>query len=186
MASCTCLTSYLQASGLLNQVETNLTLSSPDQILVAGRHTTAACQQFAFCAHCSTEEPTNFSWWTMLLSRAIACYHQFLHLSSQYPSPATTSTTSSGSSGVYGGASVLRIGDFEVEASLDAPTLLTILRAEIHRAAETVALLDGSLNPGSLKRGLYNLDAQTRQYYQSLMATLCEEIASLEHRAGEA
>jgi hypothetical protein len=185
MATCTCLATFLHVSEQLNQIESNLTLSSPDQILVAGRQASAACQQFALCAICGIEQPTNFQWYTMLLSRAVTCYNHFLDSPSQHSSPAAISTASSGSSGWYGGTSVLRIGAFEVEASLDAPTLLTILRAEVRRAAETAALLDACTNPGSLKRGLFNLDAETRQFYQSLVAAVCYEIASLNERLTE-
>jgi hypothetical protein len=178
MTTCTCLAFALHTCEQLNRIELNMPSAPLDQVMMVARQTRSVCHQYVLCPHCI--DAGGFAVYPMLLSKAIGCYYQLLRSASQGASPGAASS-SSGSSGGFGGINILRIGSFEVEASLDEQTRAAILRAEVRRVAETVSVLDTVMSPSSLK-GVQGSNESALRYNLSLIAALKEEIGGLEHR----
>jgi hypothetical protein len=186
---CSCLSFALQTSEQLAQVEEGFspTTSHPDHVMKIARKASDICQQYALCQHCC--DPTSFPFYAMLLSKAASCYELLLHSPSHGASPGNASTSSGSSVEVFRATSIVRIGAFEVETQLDEQTRAAILRAEVHRAAESATLLDAIVNPGhggSLKGGGLESsgvdDPGMVQYHLSLVAAVRSEFADLERR----
>jgi hypothetical protein len=179
MTQCGCFASALQVSDQLHRTETALASTSFDQVLSISRHASAVCGQYASCARCT--DPNYFTIYVLILRKATSCYSHLVHsASSTSSSPGTASTSSGGSSQAWhGGTSRLRIGNFEVEAPIDDYIRTSILRTEVRRASDAAGQLDAVLGPGSVK-ACAPRDEATLVYLRSLVASLREEIGSVE------
>jgi hypothetical protein len=188
MNECACFASALHVSEQLHRTETSLATTAFDQVLTTARRASAVCRTYASCPDC--RDPSYFTLYVIILRKAATCYGHLAYSTGQGASPGTASTTSSGASSSAGGGgqgwftgqatSRLRIGAFEIEAPLDEQTRTIILRTEVHRAAGTAALLEAVLGPNSVKAAAHGRDETALHYQRGLMATLKEEIATID------
>lgn len=181
MTQCNCFASALQVSDHLHRAETAIASTSFDHVLSVARNASYVCQQYASCPHCS--DPSYLTIYVILLRKAAGCYQHLIASRSTGSSPSTTSSSSqsSASHGWYSGTtSRLRIGSFEVEASLDDRTKNLILRTEVRKAVEAAARLEMVLGPHSRKTQSHSRDETTVQYQRALVSQLREEVGNIE------
>ena len=180
MTQCNCFASALQVSDQLHRTETALSSATFDHVLSVARNASYVCRQYAACPYCS--DPSYFTIYVIILRKAAVCYHHLIQSASTGSSPSATSSSSHGSSshGWYGGTSRLRVGAFEVEASLDDHTRNLILRTEVRRAAEAAAQLETVLGSHSIKGTNHGRDETTLQYHRAIVSALRDEVGNIE------